>query len=227
VLVTSERLNIDLDRKKILHAIGYCNDSEPSSNISTLVEEYIENAHQLIVPMHSYIIKNVEAIHGPLAIIDDSIIFKSEVTAHLLERCCMVAIFLVTIGSHLEETAAQLADDGLILQSYVLDAIGSEAVEKVADYVHYMTNKMAFDDGFVSSRRFSPGYCDWDISQQKILFQAVSGDSIGVYLTEECIMMPQKSISGIIGIGPPEGGLENYNPCVTCDKNRCVGRRLD
>ena len=227
MLVTSERLNIDLDRKRILRAIGYCNDSEPSSSISTLVNEYIENAHQLIVPMHSYIIKNVEAIRGPYAIIDDSIVFKSEVIANLLERCCMVAIFLVTIGSHLEETAAQLADDGLILQSYVLDAIGSEAVEKVADYVHNMTNKMANDDGFVSSRRFSPGYCDWDISQQKILFKAVNGDSIGVYLTEQCIMMPQKSISGIIGIGPPEGELEDYNPCVACDKNRCVGRRLD
>ena len=158
-------------------------------------------------------------------IIEDSIIFKSEVVARLLERCCMVAIFLVTIGSHLEDTASRLAEDGLVLQASVLEAIGSDAVERVADYVQEMTKEMARADGLVISNRFSPGYCDWEVSQQKVIFQAVSGDSIGVHLTEHCLMVPRKSISGIIGIGPSEGNVENYDPCTRCDKYDCPGRR--
>ncbi|GAH91002.1 unnamed protein product, partial [marine sediment metagenome] len=51
------------------------------------------------------------------------------------------------------------------------------------------------------SRRLSPGYCDWKIDQQKMVFRAMKDDSAGVRLTEECLMLPQKSISGIIGIG--------------------------
>ena len=86
---------------------------------------------------------------------------------------------------------------------------------------------MARADGFVISRRFSPGYCDWDVSQQKMIFEAVNADSIGVHLTDECLMIPKKSISGIIGIGHSEGGLEDYNPCTTCDKRDCLERRYD
>ena len=38
-------------------------------------------------------------------------------------------------------------------------------------------------------------------------------------------MIPQKSISGIIGIGPCDDTVGNYNPCNTCKKQDCVGRR--
>jgi len=225
MLVTSERLDIRIDRRKVLQNLGYSDEVEPSSAISSLLDEYIENATQLIEASHSYVIRNVDTVRNSIAIIDESIVFDSQVVARLLERCSMVAVFLVTISSHLEETAARLADDGLILQSYVLDAIGSDAVEAVADYVQSQTKQMALDDGFVISRRLSPGYCDWDISQQKVIFQTVNGASIGVHLTDECLMIPRKSISGIIGIGPSEGGVEDYNPCTICDKRDCLGRR--
>jgi len=52
----------------------------------------------------------------------------------------------------------------------------------------------------------------------------MNGDYAGIRLTEQCLMLPQKSISGIIGIGPCNK-VENYNPCKTCDKQDCVGRR--
>jgi cobalamin-dependent methionine synthase I len=136
-----------------------------------------------------------------------------------------VAIFLVTIGKYLEETAFQLARDGLILQATVLDAIGSDAVEKVADFAQDRIKEVAKARGLVTSRRFSPGYCDWNIGQQRMLFYALTGNTVGIRLTGECLMIPQKSISGIIGIGPSIDNVENYNPCKTCTKQDCPGRR--
>ncbi|MFC2000287.1 vitamin B12 dependent-methionine synthase activation domain-containing protein [Chloroflexota bacterium] len=227
MLVTREQLDIEIDRRRVLRNLGYSDEGEPSAAISSLVNEYMENAHQLIEPAYSYVIRNVDAVRGSIAVVEEPVIFESQVIARLLERCSMVAVFLVTIGRHLEETAGRLADDDLILQSYVLDAIGSDAVEIVVDYVQDQTRQVAHDDGFVISRRFSPGYCDWDVSQQKVIFQAVNAASIEVLLTDECLMIPKKSISGIIGIGPSEGGLEYYNPCTTCDRRDCVGRRWD
>ena len=134
-------------------------------------------------------------------------------------------MFLVTIGDPLEEAACRLAEDGCILQATVLDAIGSSAAEKVADFVCHKIGKMVNDQGLCISQRFSPGYCDWDIGQQRMIFRAMNGDSAGVRLTEGCLMLPRKSLSGIIGIGPRE--VENYNPCLACDKYDCVGRRLN
>jgi hypothetical protein len=227
MLVTNDRVDVDIeiDKNQLCQYIGYNDNHNLSARISSLIDDYAEHAHHLINPSYSYIIKNVEWARGSIAFIEDSIIFKSQVIAQLLEHCHQVAIFLVTIGKYMEETTAQLAKDGLILQATVLDAIGSGAVEKVADLVQDKIKEIAEAQGLVTSQRFSPGYCDWNIGQQRMIFYALTGNTLGIRLTGECLMVPQKSISGIIGIGPSIDNVENYNPCKTCTKQDCPGRR--
>jgi len=227
MFVTDDRVDadIEIDKDQICHYIGYEDNHNLSARIASLIDDYAEHAHYLINPLHSYVIKDVEWARGSIALIEGSVIFKSRIIARLLERCPQVAIFVVTIGKYLEETAFQLARDGLILQATVLDAIGSDAVEKVADFVQDRIKEMAEAQGLVTSRRFSPGYCDWNVGQQRMLFYALTGNTLGVRLTGECLMVPQKSISGIIGIGPSIDDVENYNPCKTCTKQDCPGRR--
>jgi hypothetical protein len=84
---------------------------------------------------------------------------------------------------------------------------------------------MAEDDSLFISRRFSPGYCDWNIGQQRMLFWALSGKEIGIRLNGRCLMVPQKSISGIIGMGRRKADIEGYDPCRECKKKECPGRR--
>ena len=227
MFVTDDRVDVDIeiDKKQLCHYIGYNDNHNLSAHISSLIDDYAEHAHHLINPLYSYVVKDVEWARGSIALIEDSIIFKSQVITQLLEHCHQVAIFLVTIGKYLEETAFQLAKDGLILQATVLDAIGSGAVEKVADFVQDRIKEIAEAQGLVTSRRFSPGYCDWNVGQQRMLFYALTGNTLGIRLTGECLMIPQKSISGIIGIGPSIDNVENYNPCKTCNKQDCPGRR--
>ena len=225
MLAAGNEIDIEIDKNRVCHYIGYDADYEPSARILSLIDEYIENAHYLIDPSYSCVIRDIEWARGSIAFIEDSIIFKSQVIAQLLEQCYQVAVFLVTIGKYLEETVYRLTKDGLMLQATVLDAIGSDAVERVANFVQCGIEEAAGVQGLVTSRRFSPGYCDWDISQQRMVFWALNGDTVGIRLTGECLMMPQKSISGIIGIGPSSGNVENYNPCKTCKKYDCPSRR--
>jgi len=227
MLVTDDsvNINIEIDKNQVCRYIGYDDNHELSARISSLIDDYAEHAHYLINPLYSYIIKNVEWARGSMTLIEDSIIFKSQVIAQLLEHCNQVAILLVTIGKYLEETTSKLARDGLMLQATVLDAIGSDAVEKVADFVEGRIKEIAESKGLFISRRFSPGYCDWNIGQQRMIFHALIGNMVGVRLTGECLMIPQKSISGIVGIGPSKDNVENYNPCKFCNKQDCPGRR--
>ena len=219
--VTTDEFNISSPR--VLRDIGYDEDCEPSARMVSLINDYIRNAHQFIAPSFSYVVRDIALVKGTSVLLEDSTIFESGVIARLLEKCDKVALFVLTIGNYLEDTVRRLAEDGLILQSAVLDAIGSDAAERLADSVEGQISEVAHNQGLTVSRRFSPGYCDWDVSQQKMVFQAMKGDHAGVLLTDSCLMMPRKSISGIIGIGPTE--VENYNPCKTCDKQDCVGRR--
>ncbi len=225
--VASDRadVSIDIDKEQVCRYIGYEDGQLLSARISSLIDDYAEHANGLINPSYSYVIRDVEWARGSIAFVEGSIIFKSRIIAKLLERCSQVAIFLVTIGKYLEETSFHLAKDGRVLQATVLDAIGSVAVEKVAGFVQARIREIVKAEGQVTSRRFSPGYCDWNIGQQQMLFYALIGNAIGIRLTGECLMIPQKSISGIIGIGPSDANVEDYDPCKTCRKKDCPGRR--
>ncbi|MFC2006258.1 vitamin B12 dependent-methionine synthase activation domain-containing protein [Chloroflexota bacterium] len=213
----------DINRQRVFCDIGYDTDCKPSARMASLVNDYAENVHDFIEPLYSYVIRDIESVKGDRVVIEGPVTFQSEVIAHLMERAKKVVVFTLTIGSHLEELVAHLARTGLVLQAAVLDAIGSDAAEKLADFVENVIGELAHAQGLTISRRFSPGYCDWDVSQQKMIFHAMKGDCAGVNLTGGCLMLPRKSISGIIGIGT--SSVEDYNPCKTCDKHDCVGRR--
>jgi hypothetical protein len=225
MLATRNPIDIGIDTQQVLKSIGYHGECVPSARTMSLVDEYLENFHDLVEPSYSYVIRDVEWVQGPISFIRDEIIFKSQVIARLLEQCQQVVVFALTIGNRLEEMVKQLAEDRLILQATVLDAIGSSAVEKVAESFETSIREMASVQGFSASWRFSPGYCDWNIGQQRMLFWALNGEIADIRLTKTCLMIPQKSISGIIGIGPGNGTLENYNPCRTCKERHCPGRR--
>jgi len=222
-VVITERTDIEIDKQQVLRTVGYSNRRKPPSRISSLIDDNIKNAYELIEPSYSYVILNIEGIRRSCVFVEGSIVFKSDVMAQMMEQCKKVAVFLVTIGNQLEEAVCSLSEDGLVLEASVLDAIGSGATEKVAEYVHGRVEEVSRVQGLCTNRRFSPGYCDWAIRQQRMVFRAMNGTSMKVRLTKECLMLPRKSISGVIGICPC--GMESYNPCRTCNKYDCLGRR--
>ncbi len=216
---------ININKQNILNRIGYSDNYEPSARINSLVDDYIENYHDLIAPSYSYTIRDIVSVDGSRVDIGDSISLESRKVSRLLERCEMVAVFALTIGNYLEDLVAYLAENGLVLQATVLDAIGSGTAEKLAIQVEQSIKHEASNAGLVISWRFSPGYCDWDVSQQESIFLALGSDTAGIELTESMLMVPRKSVSGIIGIGLPGKDIENFNPCITCLKKDCPGRR--
>ena len=221
--IVKNQQEMNINKQQVLNQIGYCADDEPSARIESLVTDYTENYHSLIESSYSYIFRDIESVREDFVDIGDSVILESKVIAGLLQNCEKVAIFVLTIGNTLEEMVAYLAENGLVLQATVLDAIGSCAAEQLAVSVEDMIREIARLKGLSISRRFSPGYCDWDVTQQELVFRVMKGNTAGVSLSEEYLMLPRKSISGIIGIG--NSSIENYNPCKTCLKQDCPGRR--
>ncbi len=225
MLAISNQINADIDKQQVLRNIGYSTACKPPARIESLINEYVEHTCQLIEPSYSYVIRDIRLVRGGSVAIDKDVTFQSQVIARLLEQCEKVAVFTLTIGHRLEEMVCSLSGDDLIVQAAVLDAIGSEAVETVAGFVQDEINKVVRAEGLCTSPRFSPGYCDWDVSQQEVVFRAMNGDSAKICLTKGFLMLPRKSMSGIIGIDPANSDIENYNPCKTCDKSECPGRR--
>lgn len=225
VLRPVEMIDLGIDRADVCPYLGYRTADTPSAGIASLVDECIAMSLCLLQPTFSYVIRNVRSVEGRISLLDDGSRFESEIIARLLERCDKVAVYVSTIGGQIEDMSSALAEDGFITEAYVVDSIGSTATEKLAEAVHNKIAEEALALGMRVSHRFSPGYCDWHIDQQGVIFSIMGGDAAGVRLTSDCLMVPRKSSSGIIGIGLGDGHVETYNPCLTCGKVGCPGRR--
>ena len=220
-----ERIAVDIDRDQVLRDIGYEDTGRVPGRMQALLDDSLEQVDALIDPSYCCVVRDVEFVQGRDSCLEGPVLFESGVVGRLLRHCDRAAVFCLTIGERLEEAVSALADDGMAVQARTLDAVGSNAVEALADMVHGDLEGLAAAQGFYTSRRFSPGYCDWAIEQQEMLFTILNGSSTEVQLTDGCLMVPQKSVSGLVGMGTSRSQVEGYNPCRTCGKADCVGRR--
>ena len=220
-----ERIVVDIDREQVLRDIGYEDTSRVPARMLTLLDDALDRADALIDPSYGCVVRDVEFAQGRDSCLQGPVLFESGVVARLLQHCDRAALFCLTIGERLEEAVSVLADEGLAVQARTLDAVGSSAAEAMADMVQGDLEGLAAAQGYCVSRRFSPGYCDWAVEQQETLFDALGDCSTEVHLTDSCLMLPRKSVSGLVGMGTSRGQVAEYNPCRTCGRADCVGRR--
>ncbi len=153
---------------------------------------------------------------------------KSPKLSRTMQGSQEVVCFVGTIGRGIEKEIKRLVNKKKLSEAYVLDAMGSVLVENLVDQFqshlddHYKAQDKAL------GLRFSPGYCDWPVTEQKKLFELLDPHKAGVELTESCLMQPRKSISGVIPLFAADNcqGQGDYNPCWECKKLDCTARRI-
>ena len=132
------------------------------------------------------------------------------------------AFFICTAGVEYEAFQERLKKEGDMVRVFIADALGSVIAEKAADQMELSLQENIDKLGWHHTNRFSPGYCGWHVSQQQLLFPLFKGETCGVKLTESSLMLPIKSVSGIIGLGPNVRHLD-YT-CGLCDFKQCYKR---
>ena len=133
------------------------------------------------------------------------------------------ALFICTCGQEFESYQQQLKTRGDMVHMFIADALGSVIAEKCADEMEENVQRSIGKLGWHHTNRFSPGYCGWHVSQQQLLFPLFKGETCGVKLTESSLMVPIKSVSGVIGLGKEVRRLD-YT-CGLCDFETCYKRR--
>ena len=146
----------------------------------------------------------------------DSIEFRSRVLAKNLERIERVFPYVLTIGDSLENTARSSES---MTRRLVLETVGDLALGSGLEHVQRHISEQY---GLETTSNMGPGQLDWPIEQQRELFSLLGHvkDTIGVTLTESLMMVPRKSISGIIF--PTE---ETFISCQLCQRNKCPSRK--
>ncbi|MHA2364317.1 MAG: vitamin B12 dependent-methionine synthase activation domain-containing protein [Candidatus Hodarchaeales archaeon] len=141
------------------------------------------------------------------------------------EEAEKVALAICTIGKELPNQVNSLINEGKLVKAVLLDAIGSVTVEAVAELVNQQINEESKKLSLEFTERYSPGYCHWEVKDQKIIFQRLPADEIDVQLSDSFMMVPLKSISFAVNLGRDISESRWERRCTFCEKEKCSYRR--
>ncbi|GAI93514.1 unnamed protein product [marine sediment metagenome] len=157
------------------------------------------------------------------SIIVDGLDFNSgRIITGSLRNSEKIAFFLLTAGVGIETWSREMNRNGDPMSGYIIDLLGSEIVECAMDLMQAELEVEMEDMGLHISNRYSPGHCGWHVNEQKKLFSLFPENYCGISLTESSLMIPIKSVSGIIGIGGKVKKMGHL--CQVCDVEKCLYR---
>lgn len=142
----------------------------------------------------------LEALEGSGA--EGQVEFRSRALARLLREANEAAVVLLTIGPRLEQRAQELVASTEPLEGLLLDTAGWVAINALLKTLRERLSAEARARGFHLTARMAPGFADWPLEEQRLLFKVFRGAGISVRLTEACVMLPTKSATGLHGLVP-------------------------
>ena len=143
--------------------------------------------------------------------------FRSKVLYINMEKIRTAYPYVATGGRELFDLAKAKADP---LERYWIDSIAEAALRAG---LAAALERIRHDEGTGALYAMNPGSLpDWPIAQQRPLFRLLGDvmEKIGVELTESMLMLPVKSVSGLLFESE-----EHYTNCSMCPREWCVGRR--
>ena len=182
--------------------------------IKDKLDSLIEAITPVMNPKALYSVSFVDKIEGDQVTIGD-IVFTSKVVRMNLEQVGRVFPYIVTAGSELDDVELSKGQSAMLL-----DQVKTVVVSKA---YQYLRTHLAEKYGIKKLSSVAPGRLDeWPLTQQRELFSLFGNNvgRIGVRLTKTCLMVPVKTVSGLLF--PSEAGFES---CELCSREKCMGRR--
>lgn len=213
MITTLSNIPFELNAEALLSQAHIQTGSEDAETFLSLIDLAREHA----APKAVYAEGFIDARNGDTVTINGVAFTSTALTRNLadIER---VFPFVATCGT---EADAALPRDGDFLKEYWWDLIKNALLVCARATMMEQLRKRY---RLVKTSAMFPGSGDtnvWPIQQQSLLFALLEDveDHIGVTLTDSFLMVPGKSVSGIIF--PTEKG---YESCQVCHRATCPSR---
>lgn len=206
-----------LDPKAVWSVMRY-GDAQPDSEVCAMVDEIVDHARSIARPR--YVSTTVPAaLTGPHTVVIGGVDFRvGTIIASYLEGMTEACVFVASAGREFNDYLKSVKED--ILTAYVADSVGTVIAEACVDF---LDKELSAREPRPHSLPYSPGYCAWDIREQRKLFSLLPPEPCGVELTDSCLMYPEKSVSGFFGIG--EHLVHQPYRCGVCPNRSCYKNR--
>ncbi|NLA26023.1 MAG: hypothetical protein GX878_01360 [Firmicutes bacterium] len=206
-------LHIELKTEHVLKGQGI-DPAKASALLTRIASEVLDEARALLRPAALFGSIPVSHLQQDRITFDGGF-FAGPLVAKAFAGADSLALALCTIGRELEEHIAGLMGTDM-MRAIAMDGAGTAAVGEVSRLIREKIGNSAESAGLKVGMKANPGQEGWPIEQQRTLFNIIPAGEIGVELTENCLMIPRKSVSFAIGIG---GGMcSDVVSCEFCSK---------
>lgn len=134
-------------------------------------------------------------------------------------------VLIATIGPRLEKRVTEYTKSGGALRGMVLDGIGTAAVDRLIPEAMKLIAAEVATRGYEISSPVNPGMPGFAMTEQWNMLKLAPAQEIGVSLSSSGMLVPRKSISMVIGIGPRMTRWTQAEVCGRCSlKESCPYR---
>lgn len=195
----------------------------PDEQTTALIDKCEEKLLNTAVPRYVWRVFDIERLGDELRLSGCGFSLPGESIRSHLNGCAKAAVIAVTLSPETDRFLKKAAlEDGLT--GLVCDALASACVEQVSEQARAeVLNSM---DGFCGTWVFAAGYGDFPLETSRFLTECVdAGRKIGVNLTSTYMLIPQKTIVGIMGLSesPTDNARRGCDNCKI--KDRCQFRK--
>ncbi|MBC8400464.1 MAG: hypothetical protein H8E14_03140 [Candidatus Marinimicrobia bacterium] len=215
-----------INKDQILVAMGY--DIKTQLNVPSQLYEYLDkyldkiDQHVAIRSGYRFFPPSEVQIGKTGIRLQDKQFLSGRIINSQLKNAETLVVFVCTLGQAFDSWIGTLKASDDMLALYSGDTLGSEIVELSVDWLEKRISDELVKTGLYHTNRFSPGYCDWPIMDQHILFSLLPKNFCGIHVHKSALMSPIKSVSGIYGVG--RSLRKRAYCCSICSSTNCYKR---
>jgi hypothetical protein len=214
-------IRISLEAADVLEGQGI-DPRRARAGLMDAAQGVLADLTDLLEPALVYDVFPVRSFRGKTIELEGGGTFEGPLAARALAGAEKVAPAVCTIGEALEQRVNELFSPDPV-QAMALDGAGVAALREVSRVVNDEGCETASAHSWGTGMRAQPGQAGWLIWQQRVIFEHLPADEIGVRLNDSCLMIPRKSVSFAIGMGPHM--QPDVVACDFCSKpKRCPWR---
>jgi hypothetical protein len=201
-IIFFEKIVIDPPREKIYQRLGFKKrTTQIPVNRRKETDGFIDEAASIISLKGSLLRTPINKNDGKKIFLAGNLIFDSKKLSSFLSNCEEAVLMGATAGNAIMEAIKEKTNQDNLAAAVVYDATASEIVDAGLDWImDYLNQQVRRERKTLLPRRFSAGYADFDLKNQKALHQKLQMEKIGVTITSSFILLPEKSVTAVSGI---------------------------
>ena len=215
-------ISLTLSTAEVMRRVGVKEGSILRQKLEALKEKLLDRIaeNDLLEPAIAYEIYPIIEIHKHRTRLQGDAVLEGSLIPSVFSKAGELAVVICTVGLKLEQEVSACFERNERLEGLLLDGIGTSAMDSLAQKACRFMSRMAWKQGRQASSSLSPGMPGFPMSEQWHLFELAPAREIGVNLTPSGMMVPRKSLSMVIGIGPEMNTWTQPEVCVRCTLNK-------